>query len=113
MTARAPLPSEAPFPSELPATWLTDHPGWALRDGALHRSWEFVDFTAAFAFMTEVAAEAERIDHHPDWFNSWNRVDLSLRTHSSGGVTATDLSFAELVASIAGRRGGTPAGGTR
>lgn len=55
-------------------------------DGALHRRLTFVDFAAAFAFMTRVAQIAEEEGHHPDWSNSWNVVDISLRTHDAGGV---------------------------
>ena len=55
-------------------------------DGALHRRLTFVDFAAAFAFMTRVAQIAEEEGHHPDWSNSWNVVDISLRTHDAGSV---------------------------
>jgi len=55
-------------------------------DGALYRRLTFVDFAAAFAFMTRVAQIAEEEGHHPDWSNSWNVVDISLRTHDAGGV---------------------------
>ena len=60
--------------------------GWNVVDGALHRRLNFVDFAAAFAFMTRVAQIAEEEGHHPDWSNSWNVVDISLRTHDAGGV---------------------------
>ena len=55
-------------------------------DAALHRRLTFVDFAAAFAFMTRVAQIAEEEGHHPDWSNSWNVVNISLRTHDAGGV---------------------------
>ena len=55
-------------------------------DGALHRRLNFVDFAAAFAFMTRVAQIAEEEGHHPDWSNSWNIVEISLRSHDAGGV---------------------------
>ena len=60
--------------------------GWNVVDGALHRRLTFADFAAAFAFMTRVAQIAEEEGHHPDWSNSWNVVDISLRTHDAGGV---------------------------
>jgi len=60
--------------------------GWNVVDAALHRRLTFVDFAAAFAFMTRVAQIAEEEGHHPDWSNSWNVVDISLRTHDAGGV---------------------------
>ncbi|HEX8306836.1 MAG TPA: 4a-hydroxytetrahydrobiopterin dehydratase [Allosphingosinicella sp.] len=61
---------------------------------AIRREFRFADFGAAFAFMTRVAIAAEKADHHPDWSNSWNKVEVSLSTHSAGGVTARDLALA-------------------
>ena len=58
--------------------------GWQLIDGRLHRELEFADFAEAFAFMGRVAAEAERLGHHPDWSNSWNRVVIDLISHDAG-----------------------------
>ncbi len=73
--------------------------GWtfdAERNGVA-RSFRFADFSAAFAFMTRVALEAEKADHHPDWSNVWNRVDILLSTHSEGGVTEKDVALAKRV----------------
>lgn len=70
--------------------------GWS-RDTeakAIRRSFRFRDFSEAFAFMTRVALAAEKADHHPDWSNSWNRVDVALSTHSEGGVTRRDIDLA-------------------
>ena len=76
---------------------------WAERDGALHRTFEFADFSEAFAFMTRVALVAERLGHHPDWSNSWNRVSISLTTHDSGNVvTDADRALAAAIDDIAG-----------
>jgi len=61
---------------------------------AIARSFRFADFGTAFAFMTQVALAAEKADHHPDWTNVWNRVDVLLSTHSAGGVTAKDIALA-------------------
>jgi 4a-hydroxytetrahydrobiopterin dehydratase len=74
-------------------------PGWRYdaAAGALRRSLRFADFAEAFAFMTRVALAAEQADHHPDWSNSWNRVDVALTTHSEGGVTARDLALARTI----------------
>ncbi|CAN5499327.1 4a-hydroxytetrahydrobiopterin dehydratase [soil metagenome] len=71
--------------------------GWALAEGSLHRDLEFADFTEAFAFMTRVAAEAERLDHHPDWSNSWNTVSIDLASHDVGGLTDRDRQLAEAI----------------
>lgn len=62
---------------------------WEERDGALRRTFELADFSEAFAFMTRVALLAETAGHHPDWSNSWNRVDIALSTHDAGS-TITD-----------------------
>ena len=81
---------------------LAGLPGWAFDGkGAIARSLRFRDFGEAFAFMTRVALEAEKADHHPDWSNSWNRVDISLTTHSDGGVTARDVKLAQAIDAIA------------
>ncbi len=80
----------------------TDAPeGWELADGKLHRELEFVDFAAAFAFMTRVAAVAERLDHHPDWSNSWNKVEIDLVSHDAGGVTDRDRDLAIAINGLA------------
>ena len=73
--------------------------GWThdqARNG-IAKSFTFADFGAAFAFMTRVALEAEKADHHPDWSNAWNRVDILLSTHSAGGVTAKDIALARKI----------------
>ena len=73
--------------------------GWrydAERNG-ISRAFRFADFNAAFAFMTRVALAAEQADHHPDWSNVWNRVEILLSTHSAGGVTAKDIALAKQV----------------
>ena len=61
--------------------------GWAVVDGKLHRELEFADFREAFSFMTAVALVAEKMDHHPDWSNSWNKVVIDLVSHAKGGIT--------------------------
>ncbi|MBX3283715.1 MAG: 4a-hydroxytetrahydrobiopterin dehydratase [Acidimicrobiales bacterium] len=76
-------------------------PGWEVVDGKLHRELVFADFAAAFAFMGRVAAEAERLDHHPDWSNSWNTVTIDLVSHDVGAITARDLRLAEAIDRVA------------
>ena len=83
---------------------LTGLEGWAfdaVRNGIAKR-FTFADFPAAFAFMTRVAFEAEKADHHPDWSNVWNRVDILLSTHDAGGVTRKDVALAREIDALAG-----------
>ena len=79
-------------------------PGWRLVDGrdALTKTYTFTDFNAAFGFMTRVALAAERMNHHPEWLNVWNRVEVTLSTHDAGGLTERDLKLAEIMDRIAG-----------
>jgi 4a-hydroxytetrahydrobiopterin dehydratase len=78
-------------------------PGWTLReDGlAIERKLRFGDFGEAFAFMTRVAIEAEKADHHPEWFNVYNRVEITLTTHDAGGISARDVKLARFIDAIA------------
>jgi 4a-hydroxytetrahydrobiopterin dehydratase len=69
--------------------------GWEVVDGRLHRELEFSNFSEAFAFMTRVALAAEKLDHHPDWSNSWNRVVLDIVSHDKGAITDTCVALAE------------------
>lgn len=80
----------------LPDWWLADD------DAAIQRELEFADFTTAFAFMTAVAIEAQVLNHHPDWSNSYRTVSISLSTHVAGGVTATDIELARRIDRHAG-----------
>jgi 4a-hydroxytetrahydrobiopterin dehydratase len=77
--------------------------GWALSgDGkALERNYRFNDFSEAFAFLTRVAMHAEKVDHHPEFTNVWNRVDFRLTTHDAGGVTERDLALAKAIEKMA------------
>ena len=79
------------------AELLAAHPQWS-RDGAvLRRSYQFADFRAAFAFMTHVALIAERLFHHPEWSNVYNKVELGITSHDVGGISARDRDFVERV----------------
>lgn len=72
--------------------------GWAEDGGRLRRSFEFRDFTEAWGFMAKVALLAEKADHHPNWSNVWNKVDIELTTHSAGNtVTDKDTTLAEQI----------------
>jgi 4a-hydroxytetrahydrobiopterin dehydratase len=77
--------------------------GWTFEAerGGIAKSFRFRDFGQAFAFMTRVALEAEKADHHPDWTNVWNRVDILLTTHSAGGITGRDIALARRIEEIA------------
>jgi Pterin-4a-carbinolamine dehydratase len=74
---------------------------WELRDNALHREFRFAGFAEAFSFMTAVAFAAERLQHHPDWNNVYNRVAIRLTTHDAGGVTDRDYELAREIDRIA------------
>jgi 4a-hydroxytetrahydrobiopterin dehydratase len=76
---------------------LGDIPGWGLADGQLHREIEFRNFVEAFGFMTMVALEAEKLDHHPNWSNSWNRVVIDISSHSAGGITDQCFALASAI----------------
>jgi 4a-hydroxytetrahydrobiopterin dehydratase len=76
---------------------------WKLVDGrdALTRTLKFPDFSAAFGFMTRVALAAEKADHHPEWTNVWNRVEITLSTHDAGGLTDRDVALAKVIDRLA------------
>lgn len=71
--------------------------GWTYADGVIRRNLEFGNFTEAFSFMTAVALEAEKMDHHPEWSNVYNKVSIGLNTHSAGGITQLDIDLAEKI----------------
>lgn len=76
--------------------------GWALSEGrdALERTFRFKDFVEAFGWMTRAALLAERMDHHPEWSNVWNRVSVTLTTHDAGGLTDLDIRLAQAMDAI-------------
>ena len=84
--------------------FFAEHPEWSLVDGrdAVRREFRFRDFNEAFAFMTRVALAAEQADHHPEWFNVYNKVEITLTTHDAGGLSARDVSLAAFVEKAAG-----------
>lgn len=81
---------------------LANLDGWAWDEThqGISRSFRFADFAAAFAFMTRVAMLAEKVDHHPDWSNRWNQVDILLTTHNAGGLTRRDIELAQNIDTI-------------
>ncbi len=83
---------------------LAGLPDWKLVDGrdAITRTVRFEDFSAAFGFMARVALAAEKLDHHPEWTNVWNRVEITLASHDAGGLTDRDVKLAKIIDALAG-----------
>ena len=78
-------------------------PGWGMADGrdAIKKTFKFKDFSEAFGFMARAALVAEQLNHHPEWTNVWNRVEVTLSTHDAGGLTELDVKLAEAMDKIA------------
>ena len=87
-------------------TSLASIPEWQMAEGrdAIVRSLKFTNFASAFGFMAEIALVAEKMDHHPEWFNVYNRVDITLSTHDAGGLTALDIKLAQAIDRSSARR---------
>lgn len=81
---------------------LANFEGWEYDDNAIHTAFEFEDFKEAFSAMTRIAFEAEKLQHHPDWHNVYNTVNISLSTHDAGGVTDKDFELAKKIDTILG-----------
>jgi 4a-hydroxytetrahydrobiopterin dehydratase len=77
--------------------------GWVLKDGKLHREYKFPDFKHAMDFMQSAVAEINKLDHHPEWANVYNRVTVDLNTHDAGGITAKDFELGELLEGLSKR----------
>ncbi len=88
---------------------LSRLPGWEM-DGrkAMRKTYIFKDFAAAFGWMTQIAIAAEKADHHPEWFNVYNRVEVRLTTHDAGGLTERDITLARIMDKTAGAAGRPP-----
>ena len=86
------------------AAALAGLPGWSAAEGrdAIVKTFKFADFNAAFGWMTRVALAAEKLDHHPEWFNVYSRVEVLLATHDAGGVTELDVTLAKIMDAAAG-----------
>lgn len=82
---------------------LAGLPGWTIENGKLHREYRFPDFIHAFGFMATAAIAIEKGNHHPEWFNVYNRVVIDLTTHDAGGITQYDADLARVLDAIAGR----------
>ncbi len=79
-------------------------PGWSLSNGKLRREFRFANFSEAFGFMTSAAIEAEKMNHHPEWFNVYNKVVVDLTTHDAGGITELDIELAKKMNALAADR---------
>ena len=76
-------------------------PGWNLDDEKLYKELEFKNFIDAFGFMTKVAITAEKMNHHPEWFNVYNKVQIHLTTHEAGGISENDVNLARKIDTLA------------
>jgi 4a-hydroxytetrahydrobiopterin dehydratase len=95
------MPRPVKLSPEEVSSALAPLPGWSVVDGKLRREYEFSDFAHAFAFMAAIATAAEKMDHHPDWRNVYNRVTVNLSTHDAGGITELDLKLADTMEKLA------------
>jgi len=80
---------------------LDELPGWALENEKLRREFKFANFVEAFGFMTSAAIEAEKMNHHPEWFNVYSKVVVELTTHDAGGITELDVQLARKMNKLA------------
>lgn len=71
--------------------------GWIVKDEKLHKDFEFNTFNEAFGFMTRAAMEIEKMNHHPEWYNVYNRLSVDLTTHDAGGITSNDIQLAKIL----------------
>ncbi len=74
--------------------------GWDINDNKLHKEFQFDNFNQAFGFMTRAAMEIEKMNHHPEWFNVYNRITVDLTTHDAGGITNNDVNLARILNSL-------------
>ena len=74
--------------------------GWSVNNSKLHKEFQFDDFNQAFGFMTRAAMHIEKMNHHPEWFNVYNKLTVELMTHDAGGITQNDINLAKILNSI-------------
>ena len=79
---------------------LNDLNGWSVVNGKLHKEFEFSDFNEAFGFMTRASMHIEKMNHHPEWFNVYNKLIIDLMTHDVGGITENDINLAKILNSL-------------
>ena len=81
-------------------TALQDLEGWSIIDGKLHKEFQFSDFNEAFGFMARASMHIEKMNHHPEWFNVYNRLIVDLMTHDASGITENDTKLAKILNSL-------------
>jgi len=81
-------------------TALQDLEGWSVVDGKLHKEFQFSDFTEAFGFMARASMHIEKMNHHPEWFNVYNKLVVDLMTHDASGITENDTNLAKILNSL-------------
>ena len=86
--------------SEQISEQLKNIPGWSVKEEKLHKDFEFESFNQAFGFMTRAAMEIEKMNHHPEWFNVYNKLTVDLTTHDAGGITENDIGLAKILNSL-------------
>jgi 4a-hydroxytetrahydrobiopterin dehydratase len=96
------MPSTKLTPSEI-SSHLPKLPDWNVKDGKLHRDYQFPDFSLAIGFMMSAAVLIEKKNHHPEWFNVYNKVTVDLTSHDAGGITAKDFDLAAALEQIAAK----------
>ena len=79
---------------------LENLPGWTVLNEKLHKEFQFESFNQAFGFMTRAAMEIEKMNHHPEWFNVYNKITIELTTHDAGGITKNDVKLAKILNSL-------------
>jgi len=79
---------------------LNDLDGWSVVNGKLHKEFEFSDFNEAFWFMVRASMHIEKMNHHPEWFNVYNKLVIDLMTHDAGGITENDINLAKILNSL-------------
>jgi len=81
-------------------TELKNLKGWTIINNKIHKEFEFTDFNQAFGFMTRAAMHIEKMNHHPEWFNVYNKIVIDLTTHDAGGITQNDINLAKILNSL-------------
>ena len=88
------------LPSESIDNELKNLKGWTVVNNKIHKEFQFDDFNQAFGFMTRAAMHIEKMNHHPEWFNVYNKIIVDLTTHDAGGVTQNDINLAKILNSL-------------